>query len=67
MNYDGGFILQKNVNRSLLKEGFTINVAAYKLFHTWNPYILVHGARQAIKIMLGDMYYNAMLVNQDFN
>ena len=27
MNYDGGLILQKNVNRSLLKEGFTLNVA----------------------------------------
>lgn len=64
-NY-GRFILQKNVNWSLLKEGFTINVAAFELFNTWNPSILVHGAKQAIKIKLGDMFYDAMLVNQDF-
>lgn len=66
MNYDGGFILQKNVNWSLLKEGFTINVAAFELFQTWNPSILVHGTKRPIKIRVGDMYYDAMLVNQDF-
>ena len=31
MNYDRGFILQKNVNWSLLKEGFTINVATFAI------------------------------------
>lgn len=66
MNYDGGFILQKNVNWSLLKEGFTINVASFEMFKTWNPTVLVHGTKRAIKIKLGDMYYEAMLVNQDF-
>jgi len=66
MDYDGGFILQKNVNWSLLKEGFTINVAAFEMFQTWNPSILVHGTKRPIKIRVGDMYYDAMLVNQDF-
>ena len=66
MNYENGFILQKDVNWSLLREGFTINVSVFQMFQTWDPSVLVHGSKRDIKILLNDKLYDATLVNQDF-
>ena len=56
MNYENGFILQKDVNWSLLREGFTINVSVFQMFQTWDPSVLVHGSKRDIKILLNDKF-----------
>ena len=44
MDYDDGFILQKDVNWSLLNEGLAIPISVYARFNEWDASILKHGA-----------------------
>lgn len=67
MEVDSQFILQKEVNWSLLNYGLPIPVSVWNLFHAWDSNILKHGASKQIKIMIGRDMYDAMLINQNFN
>lgn len=67
MDYEGKFILQKEVNWSLLNRGLAIPVSLWKLFGAWNPDILVQGVTKRIKIIVGEEMFNAILTNQNFN
>lgn len=58
MNYDGNFILQKSVNRSLLNEGLAIPVPVCSHFHAWDSSILEHGASKPIKILIDGEFYD---------
>ena len=42
MDYDGGFIMQKTVDWSLLNDGMTIPVSACAMLHVWDESILTH-------------------------
>ncbi len=64
---EGQFILQKEVNWSLLNYGLPIPVSVWNLFHAWNSDILNHGVSKEIKIMIGHEMYDAQLINQNFN
>lgn len=66
MIYDGGFILQKTVDWSLLNDGFTIPVSAYSSLKAWDKSILTHGASKDIKILIDGDLYDAKLKNQNF-
>lgn len=66
MDYDG-FILQKDVNWSLLNEGLAIPISVYSCFVDWDSSILVHGASKQIKVLIDDVLYDAKLVNQNFD
>jgi hypothetical protein len=54
MELDSQFILQKEVNWSLLNHGLPIPVSVWNLFHAWDASILNHGASRQIKIMIVD-------------
>lgn len=42
MDYDGGFIMRKTVDWSLLNDGMTIPTAACSLLRAWDESILTH-------------------------
>lgn len=44
MDYEGGFIIQKGVNWSLLNEGLAIPISASSRFFEWDVSILKHGS-----------------------
>lgn len=67
MDYEGGFILQKDVNWSLLNEGLAIPISVYSRFSDWDASILEHGASKQIKILIDNELYDAKLVNQNFD
>ena len=67
MDYEGGFILQKDVNWSLLTEGLAIPTSVYSRFANWDASILTHGASKPVKIVIGGVFYEAMLKNQNFD
>lgn len=67
MELDSQFILQKEVNWSLLNHGLPIPVSVWNLFHAWDANILNHGASRQIKIMIGRDMFDAALINQNFN
>lgn len=67
MEYEGKFILQKEVNWSLLNRGLNIPISLWKLFGAWNPEILIQGVTKRIQIIVGDELFNAILTNQNFN
>ena len=67
MDYEGKFILRKEVNWSLLNRGLNIPISLWILFGAWNPEILVQGVTKRIKIIVGDEMFNAILTNQNFN
>lgn len=67
MDYEGKFILQKEVNWSLLNRGLAIPVSLWKLLGAWNPDILIQGVTKRIKIIVGDELFDAILTNQNFN
>ena len=52
MDNEGGFILQKDVNWSLLNEGLAIPISVYSRFAEWDVSILKHGASKQIKILI---------------
>lgn len=66
MNDDGGFILQKTVDWSLLNDGMTIPVSACSLLSVWDESILTHGQSKDIKILIDGEFYDAKLKNQNF-
>ena len=66
MDYEGGFILQKNVDWSFLNDGMTIPTAACSLFKIWDESILIHGQTKDIKILIDGEFYDAKLKNQNF-
>ena len=67
MDYDGGFILQKDVNWSLLTEGLAIPTSVYSRFADWDVSILTHGASKPMKILIDGEFYEATLKNQNFD
>mgnify|MGYP006988867930 CR=1 FL=1 len=79
MTYDGGFIMQKAVDWSLLRsssarllpkgrknDGMTIPVPACAMLHVWDESILTHGASKDIKVLIDGELYDARLKNQNF-
>ena len=67
MDYDGGFILQKDVNWSLLTEGLAIPTSVCSRFADWDASILEHGASKPVKILIDGEFYEATLKNQNFD
>lgn len=67
MNYENGFILQKDVNWSLLNEGLAIPISVYARFNEWDASILKHGAGKQVKILIDGELYDATLKNQNFD
>ena len=67
MDYDGGFILQKEVNWSLLNEGLAIPISVCSHFSEWDASILKHGASKQVKILIDGEFYDAKLINQNFD
>ena len=66
MNEDG-FILQKTVNWSLLNEGLAIPISVCSRFIDWDDSILQHGASKQVKILIDNTFYDAKLINQNFD
>ena len=67
MDYDGGFILQKEVNWSLLNEGLAIPISVCSRFSEWDTSILQHGTSKQVKILIDKEFYDAKLINQNFD
>ncbi len=67
MNYENGFILQKDVNWSLLNEWLAIPISVYSRFYEWDASILKHGVGKQVKILIDGEFYNATLKNQNFD
>ena len=67
MDYDGGFLLQKEVNWSLLNEGLAIPISVCLRFSEWDASILKHGASKQVKILIDGEFYDAKLINQNFD
>lgn len=66
MEQDRNFIMQKRVDWSLLNQGMTIPVSVCALLKSWNSDILNHGHRMPIKVIIGNLAYDAELINQNF-
>ena len=67
MDYENGFILQKDINWSLFNEGLAIPVSVYSRFTDWDALILTHGASKQIKVLIDNKLYEATLKNQNFD
>ena len=67
MDYDDGFILQKDVNWSLLNEGLAIPISVCSRFADWDASILRHGASKQVKLLIDGDFYDVKLVNQNFD
>ena len=67
MDYDGGFIMQKIVDWSLLNDGMTIPTAACSLLRAWDESILTHGKDKDVKVLIDGELYEAKLKNQNFS
>ena len=61
MEYDGGFILQKTVDWSLLNDGMTIPVSVCSLFRAWDESILTHGQSKDVRIMIDGEYGDSVV------
>ena len=61
------YIYKKEVDKSFLKEGFSIPVANQVYFQKSVDQFLKRGQRKSIKILLDGDIYNAKLVNQSFD
>ena len=66
MENDQKFIMQKDVDWSMLNEGFTIPIAVYSLIEAWDKSLLKHGQVKDIKILVGGKFYEAKLKNLNF-
>ena len=67
MDYEAGFILQKDVNWSLLNEGLAIPISVCSRFADWDASILEHGGSKQVKILIDGEFYDATLKNQNFD
>ena len=67
MSYEGNFILQKEVNWSLLNHGLAIPTSVWNLFGAWDANIMIHGTSRRIKILVEDELFDAILYNQNFS
>ena len=67
MDYDGGFILQKDVNWSLLTEGLAIPTSICSRFADWDASIMTHKANKPVRILIDGEFYEATLKNQNFD
>lgn len=67
MDYDGGFIMQKTVDWSLLNDGMTIPTAACSLLRAWDESFLTHGKGKDVKVLIDGELYEAKLKNQNFS
>ena len=66
VSQDSLFLLKKNVDRSLLRQGFTISTQFHALIHSLSGGVLPHGQERAIKILIDGILYDARLINQGF-
>lgn len=66
MELQSDFLMQKNVDWSLLHDGMTIPVSVCSLFKVWDESILTHGQSKDIKILIDGELYEAKLKNQNF-
>ena len=66
MELQSDFLMQKNVDWSLLHDGMTIPVSVCSLFKVWDESILIHGQSKDIKILIDGELYEAKLKNQNF-
>lgn len=66
MELQSVFLMQKNVDWSLLHDGMTIPVSVCSLFKVWDESILTHGQSKDIKILIDGELYEAKLKNQNF-
>lgn len=66
MEFQSDFLMQKNVDWSLLHDGMTIPVSVCSLFKVWDESILTHGQSKNIKILIDGELYEAKLKNQNF-
>lgn len=67
MENERNFIMQKQVDWSLLNDGFTIPVAVTPLLGAWDESLLTHGQTKKIKVLIGGEFHDALLKNQNFN
>lgn len=67
MNYEGNFIMQKEINWSLFKYGLAIPMSVWNLIYAWDSSLRMHGASRSIKIILGDEMFDAKIYNNNFN
>ncbi len=62
------FILKKEINRSLLESGFTLQVSAMPIISAYiSGGALAHGERRAIKIILDGEIFDATLTSVNFD
>lgn len=62
------FILKKEINKSLLESGFTLQVSAVPIISAYlSGGALAHGERRAIKIILDGEIFDATLTSVNFN
>lgn len=67
MFYEDKFILQKEVNWSLLNHGFNLPISIWNMMGAMHPDILVHGTTRAIKILIDNEFFDATLTNVNFD
>ena len=67
MEYEDKFILQKEVNWSLLNHGLAIPVSVWNMFGAWDKNIMIHGMSRRIKILIENEMFDAVLYNQNFS
>lgn len=61
------FLYQKVIDRSTLRQGFTIPVQYHAILNSTIEASILHGEKQAIKILLEGKEHDAQLINQGFN
>jgi len=61
------FLYKKTIDRSALREGFTIPTEYHPLLHSLYGGIIKHGETRQIKIILNGQEYDAQLKNQAFD
>ena len=66
MEFEHNYIMQKNVDWSLLNDGMTIPVSVCALLKAWDENILIHGHSMDIKVIIDGQLFDAKLKNQNF-
>lgn len=67
IDFESNFIMQKDVDWSLLIAGITIPQSTYNLLKGWNSEILQHGTIKQIKVLVDGELFDASLINQNFD
>lgn len=64
---ESNLIFTKQVDKSVLHDGFTIPVYLHDAIYESIGHKLAHGERTTIKVMIGSHEYEINLINQAFN